>query len=36
MISRLGFQPLFVLVAGLALVGWLSSRRLGETAGLAA
>lgn len=36
MIDWLGFQPLFGLVAGLALVGWLSSQRLGETTKLAA
>jgi hypothetical protein len=34
MIDWLGFQPLFGLVAGLALMGWLSSQRLGGTAGL--
>jgi len=36
MIDWLGFQPLFGLVAGLALVGWLSSQRLGGTAELPA
>lgn len=36
MIDWLGFQPLFGPVAGLTLVAWLSSRRLGGTAGLAA
>lgn len=36
MIDWLGFQSLFGLVAGLALVGWLSSQRLEGTAGLAA
>jgi len=35
-IDWLGFQPVFGLVAGLALVGWLSSQRLGATPGLAA
>lgn len=35
-IDWLGFQPLFGLVAGLALVGWLSSQRLGATPGLVA
>ncbi len=35
MIDWLGFQPLFGLVAGLTLMGWLSSQRLGGTAGLA-
>jgi hypothetical protein len=35
MIDWLGFQPLFGLVAGLTLMGWLSSQRLGETVGLA-
>lgn len=32
MIDWLGFQPLFGLVGGLALVGWLSSQRLGGNA----
>lgn len=32
MIDWLGFQPLFGLVGGLALVGWLSSQRLGSNA----
>jgi len=30
MIDWLGFQPVFGLVAGLTLVGWLSSLRLRE------
>lgn len=36
MIDWLGFQPLFGLVFGLALMGWLSSQRLRETQDLAA
>lgn len=36
MIDWLGFQPLFGLVAGLTLVGWLSSQRLERTVELSA
>ena len=36
MIDWVGFQPLFGLVAGLALVGWVSSQRLERTVELAA
>lgn len=34
MIDWFGFEPVFGLVGGLALVGWLSSQRLGGKAGL--